>query len=323
MPNVLTTDTKDRPIDAAHLDAVRLLASAGLPLDSANAQNETVLASNFGAGTDRRLVIALLDAGAKAADSDLELAIGRADPALLRMLLPHARSQRLPARILQDAAAHLDRTPDLLVALLDYGAEIPTSQGDQLDLLKAAAGGSSEVALGLMLTRGLALAADPENEALEAALTRGRAKNVALLASKGLDVSRTDTLGQTALHRVIIEDARGNMPSRLGAPQQASITALIDGGFPLNIADGEGRTVIDRAGRKPSTLAALNAAIAGAGAASQGIYGAIRASDLNKLRQLAADAAVRESLDSLGRTPLGLALQLRCPSSEHSAQLAA
>jgi ankyrin repeat protein len=301
----------DRPVTPAHLETVRILVAAGLPLEAVNSQNQTVLGSNFRAGDDLTLIEALLEVGAKAQDPDLETAIAQGNARLLRTLLPYARSPRLPVSLLQMAAVHLEHAPDIPVALLEHGVHLPTVEDEQLSLLADAAAAPTEVALGLLLTQGLPLAADSNNKALEAALTKGRSKNVALLASRGLDLTRQDMLGRTALHRVIANDVGGSSPSRLGPLQQASITALIDAGFPIDTRDSDGKTVVERATRKPSTLSAVNAAIGAAGASAQGLHGAIRRNELNKVRQLAANPTQREAADTLGRTPLGLALQLR------------
>lgn len=300
---------RDRPIHPSHLETVRTLTAAGLALDSVNHRGETILASNFGRGGDRELVIALLDNGAKATDDDVTQAIRQENANLLRMLLPSTRPRLLSSNLLLEAARAYDRVPDLSIALLEQNIELPEGEFEQNSLLQNLAGGSSEIGLGLTLARGLSLAADPNNEALETAILRGRPRNVALLASKGPNLSGQDRSGQTVLHRVIATDLKGS-ESLLGEQQQASITALIDAGFVIGTRDRSGRTVVERANAKPATATALNTAIAKAGSTAQGIHRAVRDRDLVKLRRLSTDPVQRESLDNLLRTPLGLALQL-------------
>lgn len=301
---------RNRPLNAAHLEAVRLLAAAGLPLGALDNDGDSVLASNFGhERADLDLVQVLLAAGARPTPADLSSALALYDPGLLRTLLRQSEPGRLSSSLLVRAADHIDREPDLAVALLEHGVEIPLDAWQQRGLLIAAAGAPTETALGLLLARGLPLTADPEGQALQAALANGRPKSVALLATLGADLHAKDRMGRTALHRFIATDGRGPSPSRLEASQRAAITALVDAGFALATVDDSGKTASALAEAKPSTLAALNQAIAAAGANAIGIHAAVRAGRHDEVRRLAADPALRESRDTLARTPLSLALQ--------------
>lgn len=304
------TSPRNRPLNATHYEAVRLLAAAGLPLAALDAEKNSVLASNFGHDkVDLGLMRALLAAGAKPGVAELGRSLGFGDPALLRTLLRDRAPGPLPAGLLLQAAADIGQNADLTVALLEEGVELPVDTGQQQGLLVAAAGASSETALGLLLSRGLSLAVDPEGRALEAALSAGRPKIVKLLASRGANLIAVDFSGRTALHRFVADDARGARPSKIGAAQQAAITALIDAGFALSTPDRDGRSPGALAQAKPTTLVAFNQAIAAAGADATGIHAAVRAGRLDELRRLAGDPALRDSRDALERTPLSLALQ--------------
>ena len=211
---------KNRPLNAAHFEGVRLLAAAGLPLDARDGDGDSVLTSNFGHGrANMDLVHALLAAGARPGASDLGGAIELDDPALLRVLLARRNPGSLPTTLLLQAADHLESEPDLAVALLEDGVELPGDVYAQRQLLVEAARSAEETTLGILLSRGLPLAADPQGEALEAAMTNGRPKSVALLALRGADLRAKDSSGRTALHRMIAEDVRGNLVSRIDAPR--------------------------------------------------------------------------------------------------------
>jgi ankyrin repeat protein len=300
----------NRPLNAAHLEAVRILGLAGLPFGALDDESDSVLASNLGHGqVNLELVHALLAAGARPTSVDLSRALEFDDPGLLRTLLRQERVEQLPAELLLQAANHLNSEPALAVALLEHGVQIPADLGQQRRLLIAAAGAPSEIPLGLLLSRGVPLTVDPEGEALEAALANGRPKSVALLAARGVDLHAKDSNGRTALHRYIVTDASGREASRIDSQRRAAITALVDAGFVLATADREGKTASSLAQAKASTSAALNQAIAAAGANAAGIHGAIRSGRLDDIRRMAADPAVRETRDVLGRTPLSFALQ--------------
>ena len=64
-----------------------------------------------------------------------------------------------------------------------------------------------------------------------------------------------------------------------------------------------GKTASALAAAKPTTIAALNQAIAAAGTDVAGIHAAVRQVKLDELRLLAADATLRESRDKPGANP--------------------
>lgn len=302
--------SSNRPITPAHLEAVRLLTAASLPLDSLDENGNSVLASNFGSEhPNLDLIQQLIDSGARATLADLDSAFASRSPGLLRTLLRKSPPPPLPESLLFHAASQLDEEPDLAVAILEYGVEIPTVASQQRELLREAARAPSESALGLLLARGLPLSIDTEGKALEAALYYGRPKSVVLLASRGANLQAKDWSGRTALHRFIADDARGSWPTRIQQMERAAITALVDAGFKLDAADNDGQTAGALAQAKPGTLAAFGQAVAAAGANSAGIHAAIRGGRLDEIRRLAGDHSLREARDTLGRTPLSFALQ--------------
>lgn len=304
---------QNRSLNPLHLEAVRLLVSAGLPLNALNSEQDTVLSSNFGHGNaNLDLIRTFVTVGARANVSDISRALRLQSADLLRVLLRNRIAGVLPSDLLVQAVAHINEAPDLAVAFLDEGVLLPGDQSQQQQqLLRQAARAQTPTVLGLLLSRGVPLSVDPRSDALEDALYEGRTKNVALLVACGVDIYAKDGSGRTALHRLIASDARGTRPSRIGTSQREAITALIDAGFALSTFDGDGKTVIALAQSKASTLVAFNQALAAAGAKTAGLHGAIRKSSYDEVRRLAASPELRESKDSLGRTPLSLALQMK------------
>ncbi|MCC5884882.1 MAG: ankyrin repeat domain-containing protein [Gammaproteobacteria bacterium] len=300
------------PVTYSHHEAVRLTTAAGLPLGALDARGNSVLTSNI----DREspslaLVRELLAAGAEPGVADLERAIEIEDAPLLRTLLLSRAPGPLPASLLIRSSSRLSHSPDLAVTLLENGVALPTASLQQRQLLVGAIRAPSATALAMLLSRGLPLSAASEVTVIEAAISAGRPASVELLVARGANVHATDSRGRTALHRIIADDTSGNLRAGIGDPQRAAIAALIDAGFSLSTADAQGNTVSMTAGARATTLTALNQAIAMAGANATGIHAAIRASRFEELRRLAADSAMLESHDALGRTPLSLALQLK------------
>lgn len=302
----------NRQITPAHLEAVRLLAGAGLPLNAVDEDGASVITSNLGHGASNlELMQQLLDAGVRATVADLDKAIEFGNAGVLRTMLRRGPPSPLPESTLSRAVGKIEQEPDLAVAILEYGVRVPSNPTIQRNYLEAAAGAASESVLGLLLASGIPIAIDPEGRGVQAALYYGRPKSIALLAARGADLQGKDKNGKTALHRFIANDTSGAWPTRIEQPQRNAVTALIDAGFQLTSADNNGKTVVALAQSKPSTLAALSQAVAAAGANSTGIHAAIRSGSVNEIRRLASDPLHREALDTLGRTPLSFALQAK------------
>lgn len=298
----------DRILNPLHYECIDFLVEAGIDLNTENTNGDTVLTSNFGKSKNAKLLGHLIASGAKVTDLAIARSMG-GDSSLLRSLLV-SYDKKISTNLITLARKDLRKDSSHLIALLERDFELYDEEYEIDSLLKDVSALDSELALGLLVNRGLVINIDRFHLALESALKNGSQSVVTYLVSRNQELLGLDSKGNTAIHRLIEEDATSSGSTLLLTPQQKAIAIAIDYGFPLELGNKDGFTITNLAEKKSSTANALKVAISYAGREDQGIHRAIRLGQFDELRKLAKNPNHRESLDTLKRTPLGLALQL-------------
>lgn len=299
-----------RTLTPAHSAIVPLLAAKGLKLGHRDKEGATILRGVFDGPYDREFVAALVRAGAPL-EGIAEL-IRDGDIELLNLYLEKGLNPNGEGMLdIAIEASSKDERP--LLRLIAAGASLPVSTMQADFLLKVISRGATETTA-FLLRSGFSGRANDKSYTmpLSEALKVGSPQIVRLLLDSGVPATEAHGSSKlTALHSVILNDLESGRRPVIRIPQIQAIAALIDGGFDLEAKDGAGRTVVDCAAENPLTMERLRLAIAAAGGRQTELHRIIRSDDLKALANALSQGKNVDALDSLGRTPLNLALSMR------------
>ncbi|MFZ3119202.1 MAG: ankyrin repeat domain-containing protein [Variovorax sp.] len=308
-----------RMLTDGHRESARMLLQAGLSAQAQNTDGVSILGS-------------LLSGGRESADfwTELRLLGAEIDESCYMAVVnawdvPHARLNwlfnaaggdpnhvlRKPAGVsLVEFAASKSWLPTL-ESLFTLGARVPDDQAKQASMLGQILGYHHPGSLAAAFARGMSpdLKFSVNRTALESAISGRDVSIVRLFLDAGANVnmvSNSETQGNVLQELVQRDAAR---PGRiLSSKQMPSVTLLIERGLDLAKRDKYGRTVFDLANKSPVTAKFLADAIAKAGSSTDAIHVAVRNGDLIALERLVESGSSIETSDSLGRTPLSVAL---------------
>lgn len=308
-----------RMLTDGHRESARMLLQAGLPARTQNTEGVSILASLLSGGrqsTDFWTELVLL--GAEIDESCYTAVVNSWDVPQARLNWFFNAAGGDPNHVLRKPAdvslvefAASEYWLPTLESLFKLGARVPNDPAKQASMLGQMLTlhhpGSLAAAFARGMSPNLKLSAD--YTALESVISKKDVSIVRLFLDAGANVNmvgNSDTQGNV-LHELVGRDVR--RPGRvLSSEQMPSVTLLIERGLDLAKKDKYGRTVFDLANKSPTTAKFLTDAVAKAGSGIDAVHVAVRDGDLVALERLIGSGAGIETRDSLGRTPLTVAL---------------
>lgn len=308
-----TSGVDKRLLRPEDIEIVKYLATKGFDFSATDTDGRSIIGSTLTwEGTDLELLQVLLDNHAPVPEDALWRALQTDNAPALDLMVRNASDLSNPA-LLYKAFEKLSQTPQLAAILLKAGVPLSSSEYPvQAAFVEAASIGATEI-VASMLERGVAASTGiTSRSALSAAVTAGHAATAKLLFEKGANPKSFYRDGGTVFHDLIRSDIAhaANQPG-LADGQQQAIAELITAGFDATQKDNNGKTALDLAAGYPETLSRAMTAIGLASSNQSKVHEAVRNDDLKDLIALKASGADLNALDSLGRSPLTLALQLK------------
>jgi ankyrin repeat protein len=308
-----SSGTDTRALRPENLDIIKYLGTRGFDLSATDTEGRSIISSTLAwRGTDLELLKQLLDNHAPVTKEALRRALETENVPALEIMVRDASDLSDPD-LLNDAFQKISHQPELAAILLRAGVPLPTNAYEvQNAFVRAASIGATDIVASMMERGVSASTRDYSQSALSAAVTEGHASTAKLLFEKGADPKSSSYDGGIVFHDLIRTDiAKTTRSPAFDDNQQRAIAALITAGLDATAKDKNGKTPLDLAAGHPGTLSRATTAIGLATLQQSKVHEAVRNDDLKALTDLRARGADLNALDSLGRSPLTLALQLK------------
>jgi ankyrin repeat protein len=304
----------DRRIGEPHLEVLRILGEAGMNFNLKDAKGVSILTSaltegdpnptyltrltELGARPDNSTYRALLDG--RLFSAEWLFSSGYGDP-----------NFHLEGYSLVDSATASGDMP-LIRVLMFAGAALPTDPASVANMAKFAIQNDSPEFVLILLLRHMPpdIKIHDDMTALELAVEMGKVAIIRHFLDAGASVNIPGSLGGTILHGIIRSDVEQN-GGRISDDHQEAIALLVSLGLNLATKDNFGKTLFEVAETSELTSSKLLASVLQTSVgAAVGLHDAVRANNVSLLRDLIDRGVNMNEPDSLGRTPLSLALSL-------------